>query len=57
MALFCEPWTKLYWIPHGSFLLRALNLGKDFRVGIPLFPIGDEEILNNPGRDRKALWG
>lgn len=57
MALFCEPWTKLYWIPHGSFLLRALNLGNGFRIGIPLFPTGDEEILNNPGRDRKALWG
>jgi hypothetical protein len=56
MALLCDPWATLYWIPPGSFSLSALNLGKDFRIGIPLFQIGDEEILNNPGRDRKASW-
>jgi hypothetical protein len=25
MALFCDPWTMLYWIPPGFFLLSSLN--------------------------------
>jgi hypothetical protein len=57
MALLCDPWATLYWIPPGSFWLGALNLGNQCGIRFPLFQNGGQEILNNRGRDRKASWG
>jgi|GEM_PF-6192517 len=57
MALRCDPWTMLYWIPLGLFLLNSLNFGNVCRIRFPLFQIGGQETLNDLDRNREVSWG
>lgn len=57
MALLCDPWTMLYWIPLGFFFLNSLSSGNDCRIHFPLFQIGDREALNDLDRNKEISWG